>query len=104
MIITSGFWHTLAAEFRALPGAQTLRADWHCAVGGKRKSWKLVGGSGALHFQFEALARRAALQVADANTPDLLIEWLEAVRQASFQTASLNYYAEQKTDATDARR
>jgi hypothetical protein len=78
-----------------------LRAEWDYIVSGRMGRWQLIGGTSGLHSQFEALARRAAFELANADASDLLIAWLDELKQTSFQPGSHSYYDEQHADGTD---
>ncbi len=73
-------WHGLAEQFRALPAdCRMLRADRYYEFGtGPVGQWTLVGTASS-RIRFEALARRAASEIADPPTTDLLTAWLEVL-------------------------
>ena len=61
-----------------------LRADGYYIVGsGEPWNWQLKGvtTSDFIYSAFETLARRGAAEIASAGIPDLLVFWLEALRQ-----------------------
>ena len=72
---SSDLWRELAIQFRNLPEAGILRADWQYSVGsGVPGEWRLTGGASiSAERQFEALARRAGAEIADENASDLLV-------------------------------
>jgi DNA-binding XRE family transcriptional regulator len=81
---TSEFWKDLAAQFLALPDPlRELRADWYYEVGsGGIGSWTLTGIPNVfLRNQFEALARRGAMELMDERGAELLIAWLGALKK-----------------------
>jgi hypothetical protein len=76
----SELWRGLAEQFRTLPAScRMLRADRYYVVGsGEIGQWMLVGTTSAM-VRFEALARRAASEIPDPPTSDLLTAWLEVL-------------------------
>jgi hypothetical protein len=78
----SDSWRDLAAQFLALARPQgDIHARWQYTVGsGVVGNWTL-GGDCTLQIQFEALARRAAVGLPNKHSYDLLIAWLEAIRE-----------------------
>lgn len=80
----STFWRGLAKQFRALPvECSMLRADRHYQVGsGKVGEWTLLGPASA-KVRFEALARRAASEIPNSPSPDLLTAWFELLMKQS---------------------
>ena len=75
----SAFWQDFAVQFDGLPC--DLKADWQYTIGsGEVGHWRL-GGDRTQRIQFEALARRAAIRLRIRRSPDLLIAWLEAIRE-----------------------
>jgi hypothetical protein len=77
-------WRQFAAEFVALlhNSHGDLRATWQYTVGsGIVGNWRFGGGTRTLQIQVEALARRAAIGLPNKRSPDLLIAWLEAIRE-----------------------
>ena len=98
----SDFWHDLAAEFRALPGANHLRGDWdYLARSGRAYEWRFVGASPSTDARFEALARRAASEMPNAEYSDALLSWLEAVRKNSRQPGVIGNYSEENEDGSE---
>ena len=96
------FWHDLAAEFRALPGGNTLRGDWdYTANSGRPYEWHFAEGTRALHARFEALARRAASEMPNPEYSDLLLSWLEALRKNCHQPGITNTYTDQNEDGSE---
>ena len=67
----SAFWRDLAEKFLASPD---FRADGHYVIGsGEPWTWQLAGVAAEyIRAAFEALARRAASEIAVAGSPDLL--------------------------------
>lgn len=83
----SEFWRDLAAQFLALPSPRSmLRADGYYVIGsGAPWTWELKGGaSGLLCSAFDTLARRGASELANVDISDLLVVWLEALRQDGY--------------------
>jgi|ERR1019366_2473602 hypothetical protein len=82
-MVTSKFWRKLAAEFRLIPDSGKLRADGCYIVGSNAPwNWWLDGDpSEFICATFKALAIRGASELATAGIADLLIVWLEALRQ-----------------------
>ncbi len=78
----SDFWRDLAAQFQVLSSPYAdVRAQWQHIVGsGVSGDWRL-GGDAPLRIQFEALARRAASELPTKQSSDLLVAWLEALRE-----------------------
>lgn len=76
----SAFWQDIAKQFRALPKESVmLRADRVSAVGNLVVGeWTLVGTT-SHSVQFETLARRAASEIPNPASSDLLTAWLEAL-------------------------
>jgi hypothetical protein len=98
----SDFWRDLAAEFRALPGANYLRGDWdYAANSGRPHQWRLAGASPSTNARFEALARRAASEMPNPEYSDAFISWLEAVRKNSHQPGIVGNYSEQNDDGSE---
>jgi hypothetical protein len=81
----SDFWRDLAKQFRALQHALgRLRAEWDYIVGsGGRGQWRLTGTDGGSVVEFEVLARRAAAGLSDAGSSDLVMVWLEVLKNRS---------------------
>lgn len=99
----SAFWRERAAEFQLVPDYGTLRADGHYTVGsGRAWTWQLAGGANEfIRSTFETLARRAAFELADAATPDLLVAWLEAIRKEHINFRSPQIATEVQPDGTE---
>lgn len=76
----STFWRTLADQFRALPRQfAMLRAERLSLVGSTEVgNWTLVGMP-THKMQFDTLARRAATEIPNPVSTDLLTAWLEAL-------------------------
>jgi|HubBroStandDraft_6_1064221.scaffolds.fasta_scaffold04816_8 DNA-binding transcriptional regulator YiaG len=77
----SSYWRKLADEFRALPlECKGLRADRYPITDETDEIdyWELDGTSTATAL-FDALARRAAIEIPDHPSTDLLTTWLEAL-------------------------
>jgi hypothetical protein len=84
-----------------LPDSAKLRAEWDCPVGCKKVRWRLIGGiDGGPQARFEALARRAAFEIANPDYPDLLVAWLEALRENGWSEPG-SYYDEQDADGSE---
>src|ERR1019366_2982785 len=81
----SAFWHNLAAEFQRLHETYgALAYDWRASSGGVA-AWKFIGSaSGSIRRHFETLAIRAVSERVEADTPDLLTAWLEALRHEGY--------------------
>jgi hypothetical protein len=99
----STFWRDLASQFQELHDLHgTLGANWHYIVGsGVTGNWEFTGSaSGSIRSQFEALARRAAFEIATSDSSDLLTTWLETLRQnrCGFQLGEL--FIEKKDDGS----
>ena len=80
----SDLWRDLAVQFLALAPSPhgDIRASWQYTVGsGIVGNWMLGGGGSTLRIQVEALARRAAIGLPHKRSPDLLVAWLEAIRE-----------------------
>jgi hypothetical protein len=77
----SVFWRNLASEFRTLDPVGIVSARW-TSVAGRPTQWRLIG-TVLLVTEFESLARRGAFELAQSEYSDLLIAWLEALRQAA---------------------
>ena len=79
----SAFWRELAAQFLLIPSHEMLRADGQYTVGsGDAWRWQILGGTTEfIRNTFETLARRGAFESAPAGTSDLLVAWLEAIRE-----------------------
>ena len=78
----SNLWRDFAAQFEALsrPHAD-VRGTWqHVVSSGVSGDWRLDGDA-PLRIRFEALARRAATELPIKRSTDLLIAWLEALRE-----------------------
>jgi hypothetical protein len=86
---TSNFWRDLAVEFLAVPDSfGKLTANLRFADDNSvERFWWLDGASNYIGAAFETLARRGASEIAKEGTPDLLVFWLEALKQdgSSFQ-------------------
>jgi len=80
---SSQFWQELARQFELIPDQGMLRADGQYTVGsGGPWSWHLAWrGSEFVRNTFETLASRCAFEIAPPGTTDLMIAWLEAIRQ-----------------------
>jgi hypothetical protein len=102
----SVFWRDLAAQFRALPYPDMLRAEGQYIVGsGSPWNWQLRGGPNEFtDSAFEALARRGASEIASAGATDLLVFWLEELRKGSFNFRSSSIATEINPDGTDGRQ
>lgn len=77
----SSFWRDLANQFRALPiECKSLRADRYPVddITDELSHWELTGTATA-EALVGALARRAALEIQDPLSSDLLAGWLEAL-------------------------
>ncbi len=81
---SSDFWRDLAAEFQRLPDGWTLAAHWGDIVGSPAFGKWNITGTRSVVTGFEALARRAAMGVAGANTGDLFEAWLEKLLDEGF--------------------
>jgi ribosome-binding protein aMBF1 (putative translation factor) len=80
----SDFWRQLAAEFRLLmPDSGMLRADgWYIVGSDAPWDWWLDGDpSDFVSAAFGTLARRGASELPTVGATNLLIVWLEALRQ-----------------------
>jgi DNA-binding CsgD family transcriptional regulator len=81
---SSDFWRELAKEFRAIPSGWALAAFWECIIGDDPVgTWKITGTVASIRG-FESLARRAATGIATEKTTDLLIAWLDALKQEGY--------------------
>jgi hypothetical protein len=80
---SSDFWRQLAAGFHSIADSGMLRADgWYLDGSNAPWDWWLEGGaSDFICAAFGTLARRGASELAEAGATDLLIVWLEALRQ-----------------------
>jgi len=97
----SEFWRNLAEQFRTLPGAGTLRADWTYQIrSGAPSEWRFSGDA-SLCIQFQALARRGAAALPKVEIPDLLVAWLEVLKAFNPQLASSSYYVETSAGGTE---
>jgi hypothetical protein len=78
----SDFWRDFAVQFQALSSPHAdVRGTWQHIVGsGVIGDWRL-GGDDTLQIRFEALARRAASGLPIKRSPNLLVAWLEALRE-----------------------
>lgn len=96
----SAFWRDLAEKFLASPD---FRADGHYVIGsGEPWTWQLAGVAAEyIRSAFEALARRAASEIAGAGSPDLLIVWLEELRKGSYNFRFSNQAYEVQSDGTE---
>jgi DNA-binding transcriptional regulator YiaG len=98
----SKFWRNLAKAFRALQANSRMRAEWLYIVGKEPKEWTLDDAPRMARIRFEALARRGAAALSDADVSDLLVAWFEALLLASsiakFRTERSGN--EQNTDGT----
>ena len=77
----SAYWRDLAKQFRALPSeCKMLRADRYPVddVTDELSHWQLTGTATAKAL-VDALARRAASEIQDLASSDLLAAWLEAL-------------------------
>ena len=100
----SAFWRDLASQFQALHDFHgTLRFDWHYQIGsGAVGRWEPAGSaSGSIRSQFESLARRAAVEIPNKETSDLLIAWLEALRQDRSNFSLGPYFIEKNEDGSE---
>jgi hypothetical protein len=100
---SSDFWRERAAEFQLVPDHGMLRADGHYTVGsGAAWTWQLAGGANEfIRTTFESLARRAAFELADAPTTDLLVAWLEAIRKEHINFQSPQIATEVREDGSE---
>jgi hypothetical protein len=96
----SAFWRDLAEKFLASPN---FRADGHYVIGsGQPWTWQLAGVAAPyIRNAFEALARRAASEIADAGSHDLLIVWMEELRKGSYNFTISNQAHEVQPDGTE---
>jgi hypothetical protein len=96
----SAFWRDLAEKFLASPD---FRADGHYVIGsGEPWTWQLAGVAAEyIRAAFEALARRAASEIAVAGSPDLLTVWLEELRKGSYNFRISNQAHEVLPDGTE---
>lgn len=78
----SDFWRDFAVQFQALSSPHAdVRGTWQHIVGsGVIGDWRL-GGDDTLQIRFEALARRAASGLPIKRSLNLLVAWLEALRE-----------------------
>jgi len=80
----SNFWRDIAVKFRVLDPTGTLRADWHQSRTTSHippdvsERWRIVGPDPSVELEFEALARRAGIEI--SPEADSLAMWLDAVR------------------------
>src|SRR5664280_2952630 len=93
-MIDSDFWRELAAEFSAHSTSHAnLHAAWQYTLkSGTVGDWR-VNGDPTQRSEFEALARRAAIRLSNKRSPDLLITWLEALREDGFGFRLMGYTA-----------
>lgn len=98
----SAFWRNLAAEFRALPNAGILRADWDYQMHSDPSvsTWSFAGPESSC-IQFQALARRGASELQINKITDLLIKWLEILKSFNAQLGHLSYYVAVNDDGTE---
>jgi len=102
----SELWRGLAEQFRTLPAScRMLRADRYYVVGsGEIGQWMLVGTTSAM-VRFEALARRAASEIPDPPTSDLLTAWLEVLMKHGDSGFRFNPIAtEENPDGSQGRQ
>lgn len=79
--MSSEFWRNLSSEFQATrEDYHNLNAVWDCIWNKAIANWKLVETSAGAGKEFEALARRAGAELPNPESPDLMISWLEALR------------------------
>ncbi len=80
---SSDFWRQLAAKFHSIADSGMLRADgWYLEGTNTPWDWWLEGGaSDFICAAFGTLAKRGASELAAVGATDLLIGWLEALRQ-----------------------
>jgi ribosome-binding protein aMBF1 (putative translation factor) len=76
---SSEFWRNLAEQFRSLPYAEYLSAEWQFVVGSKARTWRLVGEDYGLHSRFAALAVRGASELEQPGANNLLDTWFDAI-------------------------
>lgn len=78
----SAFWRDFADQFESLHSRRSdLGANWQYKSGsGGAAEWTLFGDNGQ-KAKFEALARRAAIGLRNKRSQDLLVAWLEALRE-----------------------
>jgi len=99
---SSNFWRERAADFQLVPDYGMLRADGQYTVGtGAAWTWRLSGGANEfIRSTFEALARRAAFELAGAATTELLVAWLEAIRKEHINFRSSQIATEVREDGS----
>ncbi|HEV2232641.1 MAG TPA: hypothetical protein VGV68_04460 [Terriglobia bacterium] len=86
----SEFWRNIADEFRSIPKSWWLSADRIRISGSDTpERWRLTGNAASIGA-FDALARRAATKIATSEPSDLLILWLDTLRQDSSVIRTIN--------------
>jgi hypothetical protein len=95
----SEFWRKLASEFLASPD---FRADGHYVIGsGEPWTWQLAGvAADFIRGSFEALACRAASEIASSGNPYLLTAWLEELRKGHYNFQFTGEAQEEQPDGT----
>src|SRR2546427_511905 len=103
---SSEFWRERAAEFQLIPDDGTLREDGQYTVGsGEAWTWRPAGGaSNFIRDTFETLARRGAFEIAPAGTTDLLVAWLEALREEGINFRHEYHATDIKDDGSEGSR
>jgi hypothetical protein len=97
---SSQFWQERARLFQQIPGCDVLRADGTYIIGsGESWRWQLSGGATEFTREtFETMARNSAFEIAPIGTTDLLVAWLEAIRNEH-----INFHFYQHQPATDSK-
>jgi hypothetical protein len=98
---TAQFWREREDEFRKhdTPANCTLSATWFSTV----EHWTFRSGSGwaaptsEAQQVFKALAREAAKGLAGSRSPDLWVDWLDALRRATDKSTGQRLYSKVST-------
>ena len=97
----SDFWRDLTAKFLAVDSSGTLYALGNHIVGNDAPwTWQIEGGNNLTRAKFETLARRGASELQARIASDLLVVWLEALRQESPNFRCVGYGHEVQNDGS----
>lgn len=100
---SSDFWRGLAAEFREIPKGYTLVALLEFISDKGKTCWRVAGISDSI-YNFEALARRSAVGIANTETADLLTAWLDALKQEGFGFVPGPTFIEKNPDGSEGKQ
>jgi hypothetical protein len=97
------FWREIANQFRNIPEATTLTAEWADLADTGVGIWFLTGSNTA-RYSFEALAKRAAREITRGSNSDLLSVWLNELRRQHFGFKEMGFTVTSGPDEPEQKR